>query len=184
MGKSARHKILAEKAPASKLTKAPAAKRPTIKKLGVKNLAAKKLAAKSLRGGSVQYAALPWRRAAGGEIEVLLITSRETRRWVILKGWPIKGAKKPMSAAREAYEEAGVEGLADRAMLGAYAYNKRLGEQSRAMRVEVYPLRVEREHDQWPEMAEREKLWTTPVIAAGLVAEPGLRAILALFAPD
>ena len=51
-----------------------------------------------------QFAALPWRRNAEGEVEVLMITSRDTRRWVIPKGWPIKGIKSPKSAAQEAFE--------------------------------------------------------------------------------
>ena len=55
-----------------------------------------------------QYAALPWRKRADGNVEVLLITSRESRRWVIPKGWPIKTLKPGPSAAQEAFEEAGV----------------------------------------------------------------------------
>ena len=57
-----------------------------------------------------QFAALPWRRRADAGIEVLLITSRETRRWVIPKGWPIKGKSSAKSAAREAFEEADQKG--------------------------------------------------------------------------
>ena len=41
------------------------------------------------REPKTQYAALPWRRDANGGIEILLITSRETRRWVIPKGWRV-----------------------------------------------------------------------------------------------
>eukprot|EP01041_Mallomonas_annulata_P039872 gene39872-biopygen31591 len=58
-----------------------------------------------------QYAALPWRRRADGGVDVLLITSRDTRRWVIPKGWPIKMLKPGPSAAQEAFEEAGVLGV-------------------------------------------------------------------------
>src|SRR5579864_7278170 len=57
-----------------------------------------------------QFAALPWRRGPDGGVEVLLITSRETHRWVIPKGWPIKGKSAWKSAAREAFEEAGIQG--------------------------------------------------------------------------
>jgi ADP-ribose pyrophosphatase YjhB (NUDIX family) len=38
---------------------------------------------------------------------VLLVTSRETGRWIIPKGGPIKGFKPAKTAAREAYEDAG-----------------------------------------------------------------------------
>src|SRR5947209_14678636 len=91
-----------------------------------------------------QYAALPWRRNAAGAIEVLLITSRETRRWVIPKGWPIKGLKSPQTAAREAFEEAGVEGLVAKKKLGVFHYDKRLRSgRIQRVRVGVYPLQVD-----------------------------------------
>ena len=131
-----------------------------------------------------QYAALPWRRAANGDVEVLLITSRETRRWVIPKGWPIKGLKSPQSAAREALEEAGVEGEAGKAKLGIFHYDKRLRSgRIQKVRVAVYGLHVTLERDRWKEKDQREKLWTTPVEAAALVEEPELRALIAAFAP-
>ena len=69
-----------------------------------------------------QSAALPWRFGSDGEGEVLLITSRETRRWVIPKGWPMKGLKSPECAAREAYEEAGLEGEIRKKKLGVFHY--------------------------------------------------------------
>jgi 8-oxo-dGTP pyrophosphatase MutT (NUDIX family) len=54
---------------------------------------------------NLQYAAPPYRRRAGGVIEVILVTSRDTRRWVIPKGWPVQGLVPRDSAAREAAEE-------------------------------------------------------------------------------
>ena len=65
-----------------------------------------------------QYAALPW-RYSGGVREVCLISSRETGRWVIPKGWPIKGLTPPQTAAREAYEEAGLGGMMSTKPIGA-----------------------------------------------------------------
>ncbi|WP_334164928.1 NUDIX hydrolase [Phenylobacterium sp.] len=132
-----------------------------------------------------QYAALPWRRRADGSVEVLLITSRETRRWVIPKGWPIKGLKSPKSAAREAFEEAGVTGEVAKKKLGAYHYDKRLASgRTQHVRVTVYALRVEAEAETWPEQGQREKLWTSAADAAPLVDEPELQALIAAFAPD
>ena len=129
-----------------------------------------------------QYAALPWRQAAAG-VEVLLITSRETRRWVIPKGWPIKGSKAPDSAAIEAFEEAGVTGAVGRRALGAYHYDKRLRSgRNQHVRVTVYPLEVQREAEEWPERGQRKRLWSKPAEAASLVDEPELRAIIAAFA--
>jgi 8-oxo-dGTP pyrophosphatase MutT (NUDIX family) len=129
-----------------------------------------------------QYAALPWRRGADGKVEVLLITSRETRRWVIPKGWPIKGLSAAKSAAREAFEEAGVEGDAGKKKLGQYIYDKRLRSgRMQAVRVGVYGLLVNVERDDWPEKGQRDKLWTTPAQASSLVDEPELQVLLAAF---
>jgi 8-oxo-dGTP pyrophosphatase MutT (NUDIX family) len=74
---------------------------------------------------ALQYAALPMRRV-NGRLEVMLITSRETRRWVVPKGWPMEGLSAAEAAAREAYEEAGVEGTVATSPLGHYHYDKRL----------------------------------------------------------
>jgi 8-oxo-dGTP pyrophosphatase MutT (NUDIX family) len=129
-----------------------------------------------------QYAALPWRRAPGGGVEVLLITSRETRRWVIPKGWPMKDKKPAPAAAQEAFEEAGVVGPAATRAIGAYHYDKRLRSgRLQQVKVMVYPLEVREEHDEWPEKGERERLWTTPAEAAGRVDEPELKTLLAAF---
>lgn len=131
-----------------------------------------------------QYAALPWRRRADGTIEVLVITSRETRRWVIPKGWPIKGLSPAKSAAREAFEEAGVEGEAGKKKLGHYVYDKRLRSgRLQAVRVNVYALKVTVERDDWQEKGQREKLWTSPTEASARVDEPELKSLIAAFAP-
>jgi 8-oxo-dGTP pyrophosphatase MutT (NUDIX family) len=131
-----------------------------------------------------QYAALPWRRTADGAVEVLVITSRETRRWVIPKGWPIKGLKAPMVAAREAFEEAGVEGIVRKKKLGAFHYEKRLRTgRIQPVKVAVYALQVVLQNDEWPEKGQRDKQWTSVADAACRVDEPELRAIIAAFAP-
>lgn len=134
-------------------------------------------------GRKAQYAALPWRRGEAG-LEVLLITSRETRRWVIPKGWPMKGRKPFEAAAQEAFEEAGVIGVVKSRKTGAYRYEKRLKNgKLRLVHVNVYPLKVREERDRWPEMAEREKKWVTPTEAAAMVDEPELQSLIAGFAP-
>jgi 8-oxo-dGTP pyrophosphatase MutT (NUDIX family) len=132
----------------------------------------------------VQFAALPWRRNAAGEIELLLITSRETRRWVIPKGWPIKGMKSAKSAAQEAFEEAGVQGKAGKRPVGSYAYDKRLRNgRLQRVRVAVFALAVESEAPAYPELGQREKRWLSPAEAARLVDEPELMVLLATFRP-
>ena len=87
------------------------------------------------------------------------------------------------SAAWEAWEEAGVEGRTGARKIGVFDYDKRLsGGALQPVRVKVYPLRVETEHDEWPEAGQRERIWLPPEEAAGRVEEPGLSRLLAGFA--
>jgi 8-oxo-dGTP pyrophosphatase MutT (NUDIX family) len=131
-----------------------------------------------------QFAALPWRRDADGELEILLITSRDTRRWVIPKGWPIKGKSSAKSAAQEAFEEAGVRGKVSKRPVGAYAYDKRLKSgRLQHIRVAVFALAVDSEAEAYPELGQREKVWVAPAEAAHRVDEPELMVLLATFKP-
>ncbi len=130
---------------------------------------------------AVQYGALPFRWDAG--LEILLITSRETRRWVIPKGWPMKGRKPHGAAAREALEEAGVTGAIEKAAIGSYWYAKALANGATIwVEVEVFPLPVEVERPTWPEMAERVRRWFPAEQAARLVREPELAELIRSFA--
>jgi len=132
-----------------------------------------------------QYATLPWRRGADGAITVLLVTSRETRRWVIPKGWPMRNMTPAEAAAQEAYEEAGVFGEPDAVPMGTYAYDKRLRDGAlQAVEVVVFPMEVFVEQLAFPERGQREKLWTTPEDAADKVDEPELKALLRAFRPS
>jgi len=137
---------------------------------------------------AVQYGALCWRTGQTGP-EVLLITSRETGRWVIPKGWPIKGLAPPETAAREAWEEAGVQTASLGACLGGYGYDKVLGrggpeETAKPCRVQVYALEVAALTPDFPERDERDRLWCSATEAAALVDEPELGGIIASFCPD
>jgi 8-oxo-dGTP pyrophosphatase MutT (NUDIX family) len=123
---------------------------------------------------------LPVRFNASGAPEVMLITSRGTRRWVIPKGWPMKGRTAGQAAMVEAFEEAGLEGdLLRRSEIGRYSYLKvdQAGE-ARDLVVSVYLMDVRRQLADWPERAERETQWFSPKDAATLVAEPGLARII------
>jgi 8-oxo-dGTP pyrophosphatase MutT (NUDIX family) len=133
-------------------------------------------------GGSVQYAALPYRTEPA--VEVLLVTSRDTGRWVLPKGWPMKRKAPHEAAAREAIEEAGVTGPVEADPLGSYRYDKRLANGAAIRcRVQVFPLRVEVERTRWREKHQRVRRWFPVQEAAGLVAEPELRALLHRFKP-
>ncbi|OXE36008.1 MAG: DNA mismatch repair protein MutT [Phenylobacterium zucineum] len=125
-----------------------------------------------------QYAALPWRQTAEGRTEVLLISSRETRRWIIPKGWPMKKLHAADCAAREAFEEAGVEGDVRRKKVGVFHYDKSLSNgRLQPVRVSVFALQVSRECVDFPEKGQRDRLWTTPFEASVLVDEPELKAL-------
>jgi 8-oxo-dGTP pyrophosphatase MutT (NUDIX family) len=100
----------------------------------------------------VQYGALPYRLSAGSRPQFMLVTSRETRRWIIPKGWPKKGKLPHHSAAREAFEEAGVVGAVAKRSVGSFSYEKRLKNGGAVVcEVRVVPLEVRRQNKQWPE---------------------------------
>ncbi len=135
-------------------------------------------------GARMQYGALCWRTIGTG-IEVLLITSRDTGRWVIPKGWPITGLAPEAAAAQEAWEEAGVEGVMNPACLGRFGYHKVLSETSHVpCAVAVYGLRVVHLADKFPEVAMRQRVWFRPLDAAELVHEAELASLIAGFAPS
>ncbi|MFN0191408.1 MAG: NUDIX hydrolase [Aestuariivirga sp.] len=128
-----------------------------------------------------QVAALCWRRRKG-EVEVLLVTSRETKRWVTPKGWPLPGLKDNTAARREAFEEAGVEGHVRRRALGHYEYDKRLaGGEVQPCRVTVFGLEVTKEKKSWPEKRQRKRKWFELEQAVAKVNEPGLKEIISGF---
>lgn len=132
----------------------------------------------------VQYAALPWRRSRLGHVEILLVTSRGTGRWIIPKGWPIKGKTASASAEQEAWEEAGVIGRITPEAVGGYGYDKVLSVgRTQAVGVEIFPLEVTSEAAAWPEKAQRERLWVRASEAAELVDEPELQAAILNFTP-
>ena len=120
-----------------------------------------------------QSAVVPY-RLVDGLLEVLLITSRRRRRWTLPKGIVERGMTAAASAAKEAYEEAGVRGDVGSVPLGAYDYRKWGG----TCRVEVYPLRVLEELDAWPEAHERERRWLPLAEAIDAVRKDDLRRLL------
>ncbi len=125
-----------------------------------------------------QYAALPWRHNSAG-VEVLLISSRDTGRWVIPKGWPIKGLSPAETAAREAYEEAGLGGQISRKPIGQFHYGKRMKDGTiRPCRVEVFSLEKMIQHHEWPEQGQRTLRWFPVAEAAEAVQEPELQQII------
>ena len=127
----------------------------------------------------VQYAALPYRRSSAARTQVMLVTSRESGRWVIPKGWPKKRKTPSATAACEALEEAGVVGHVGRTSIGSYSYKKRLKSGAVvACVVRVFPLKVKRQQKRWPERGEREVQWFSRTKAAKAVRESALSNII------
>jgi 8-oxo-dGTP pyrophosphatase MutT (NUDIX family) len=130
----------------------------------------------------VQYAALPYRAKGKSQVEIMLVTSRGTRRWIIPKGWPKRGMPPYDTAAKEAFEEAGVIGKVSKRPIGSYPYDKILREGNKtSCRVQVFALRVARQHKRWPEKRERQVRWYPPAEAARFVRDPHLRRIIRKF---
>lgn len=126
-----------------------------------------------------QFGVLPYRTSSEGSIEVMLITSRNTRRWVIPRGNPIGGLLPHLSAAREAYEEAGVIGHISEEAIGSYKYLKVLkGGGGRPTRVYVFPLTVATQLATWVESGQRNTRWFSLAKASKAVRERGLRRLI------
>lgn len=108
-----------------------------------------------------------------------MITSRETHRWVLPKGWAEEGLTGAELASKEAFEEAGILGRTSQAAIGSYGYLKRLTDGSRRWcNVTVFPMMVEQELEDWPERRERRRQWFKVDDAAALVAEEDLADLL------
>lgn len=128
----------------------------------------------------MQSAALPYRATSEGSLEVLLVTSRKRRRWILPKGKVAAGMLPHRSAAREAMEEAGVVGIPDDAPVGELSKAKKAA-QGGSQIVRVYPLRVSSEVERWPEHRQRERRWVSLEQALELVADSQIREILRQF---
>ncbi|WP_414089225.1 NUDIX hydrolase [Rhizobium sp. BR 314] len=131
-----------------------------------------------------QYAALCYRlKKKTGELEMLLLTSRDTGRWVIPKGWPMPGKLSHEVAAREAYEEAGVRGAVETTPLGSFGYDKVLKDGIQVpCRVQVYALEVNELVKNFKEKGERTMEWVSCDEAVKRVREPELRDLILAFA--
>lgn len=141
---------------------------------GLVNRSAERASAANLQ----QYGALPWRATRRGDIKVLLISSREKARWLLPKGWPIKGKTPVQAAMREAFEEAGVFGHLDSRPIGAYDYVKTLQDGSHAVcSVVLFGLEVRGTLVHWPERAERKRRWHDLTEAMEVVSDSGLKGI-------
>jgi 8-oxo-dGTP pyrophosphatase MutT (NUDIX family) len=154
------------KAKAKKAGKAPA-KRPAARR------------AATQRPRHRQYGVIPVRLSRDGRLQILLLTSRGTGRWVVPKGWPMRKRTPAGTAEREAYEEAGVKGwLWSRKPIGSYSYTKADEAALGKILVKLFVLAVEEQMPDWPECNERRTRWFPVHRAAALVQERDLSRLL------
>lgn len=125
-----------------------------------------------------QVGALPVRFSSSGEPEILLVTTRTTRRWIVPKGWRSKRLKDHDAAAREAREEAGIVGRVRKKPIGQYEYWKRMQDHFVLCEVTLYRLDARRQLADWQEQSQRRSHWFKLEDAADIVDEPGLKALL------
>ncbi|MGP1356488.1 NUDIX hydrolase [Roseicyclus sp.] len=144
-----------------------------------------RIGASARRETRTQFGALCYRPAdAKPGFEVLLVSSRDTGRWIIPKGWPMDGETPAAAAALEAWEEAGVRGRVHEVCIGHYSYQKWIDEEfSIPCVVAVFPIEVLRLDDDYPEAKDRKRKWLTPKKAAQRLGEPELREIVKSFDP-
>lgn len=127
----------------------------------------------------LQYGVLPWRKSRHGEIEVLMITSRERGRWLFPKGWPMQGKTPVEAATQEAFEEAGVIGEANPRPVGSYDYIKIMKNGStRECTVEMFALEVRGTLVNWPERHQRKRSWHVLEEAQQLVSDDDLASLI------
>jgi len=135
-------------------------------------------------GVRTQFGALCY-RVQQDKVQILLITSRATKRWIVPKGWPIHGSTPVEAAETEATEEAGVIGRVSGHCLGIFSYTKTTGAGSDDLPcvVALFPIRVKRLMTDYPEKDQRRRKWVSQKKAATMVDEPELKQIIKSFDP-
>tara|TARA_R110002167_G_scaffold60368_14_gene170602 strand:+ start:260 stop:703 length:444 start_codon:yes stop_codon:yes gene_type:complete len=134
-------------------------------------------AARKDTGPAVQSGVLAYRQR-GEKLQILLITSRDTGRWVMPKGNVARGLTPRRSAGKEAFEEAGITGVIARRALGHYYYRKSEQKGGRICRVELFPMQVMRMAGVWPEKSMRKRKWMSCSAAARSVMEADLGELI------
>jgi len=125
-----------------------------------------------------QVAAIPYRITDQGTVEVLLVTSNTTRRFIVPKGWPMKNKSGRQAAKEEVEEEAGVTGAVSKKAIGTYRYWKRLSSRFVNVEVSAYLLEVTGTVPEWKESRKRGRAWLSPADASTLIDEPDLAALV------
>lgn len=131
-----------------------------------------------------QFAALCY-RLRKEKVQVLLVTSRRSKRWIVPKGWPMHAKTPEAAVLQEAWEEAGVTGKVTGGCLGVYSYAKEMKEDNNTLPVIalLYPVEVKARAKTYPEVGQRRCKWVSRKKAMKLVKEPELRRMIRDFQP-
>lgn len=130
-----------------------------------------------------QYGVLPWRVGRKGDLRILLVSARARQGWGVPKGWPVEGRAPFMSAALDAFEEAGIVGDIDPRPLTDYRY-PRSGEDeaARICRVTLFAMRVRGTLSHWKERGERQRRWFAAAEAADRIEDVELARFVRVLA--
>ena len=140
------------------------------------------LAQSQKRDVRTQFGALCY-RMQDEKLQILLVTSRGTGRWILPKGWPVDGATPAEAALQEAWEEAGVDGKVGGNSLGIYSYIKQDDGERLPCVVAMFPVEVRALKRKYPESSQRRRKWFSRKKAAALLEEPELRQMVLNFVP-
>lgn len=109
--------------------------------------------------------------------KVVLINARGSNRWIIPKGsieWELSAQD---SAAKEAFEEAGIKGEVSQEEIGTYSYEKLGGR----YKVRLYFMEVSKLKDKWDEDYFRKRKLVSPKQAIKKVVPAAVSKIMAKF---
>ncbi len=111
----------------------------------------------------------------------LVITSRRTGRWIFPKGQPEKDENGWETAAREAFEEAGVIGTGQPQEIGRYRSLKFRSDWVQPLDIVLYPVRIDSLMPDWDENGERQRRMVTIKEAATLLSQPDMTELCTRF---
>lgn len=131
-----------------------------------------------------QIAALPVRLDADGAMEIYLVTSRGSGRWIIPKGNPIRGLAPQDVAAREAREEAGLIGPVLPRLLGSFEFQRVRDAVGETCLIDVYPMHVDRQLNSFAEKRERTVRLCNLDTALAIVASRPLAELIETYASE
>ena len=132
--------------------------------------AGKEKKTEAVHGRNLRSGTLPYLIEPDGSVRVMLVTPKGGGAWMLPKGNLEKNMTPAESAAKEAFEEAGVTGICDPVVLGEYRWQ--------SQRVRIYPLRITRILDEWEETGVRSRFLFRLEMAVKMTPGAGMKRVL------